>query len=125
MNISTTVDHALRLMLQLAATPNQTPADLARTLDLNRTAVHRLLATLQQRGFVRRAEGAAVYSLGAAILLLADAVEPDVARIARDVMEHLSADTAETVVLFVPEAASKDPRVVAVDQVETNSHVLR
>ncbi|ANY22530.1 IclR family transcriptional regulator [Gordonia terrae] len=125
MNISTTADQALRVLIELGSTPNQSPAELARALDLNRTAVHRLLATLHARGFVRRVGGTAIYSLGPTVLRLADSVEPDVQQVARPILERLSEQTSETVLLFVPDLAGPEPHAVAVDQVETHAHVLR
>ncbi|MCJ0977439.1 IclR family transcriptional regulator [Rhodococcus sp. ARC_M12] len=125
MNISSTVDQALRILIQLGETPDQSPADLGRALDMNRTAVHRLLATLHGRGFVRRHNGAAIYSLGAAVLRLADSIEPDVQQVARPIIERLGDLTGETVVLFLPDLTGPEPSAVAVDQVQTGSHVLR
>lgn len=125
MNISSTVDQALRLLVHLAETPQQTPADLARDLDMNRTTVHRLLATLHGRGFVTRVDGAAVYSIGPTVLHMAESVGPNIRSVSRPVLEHLSATTTETVLLFAPEFAGRPPQAIAVDQVETRAHIVR
>lgn len=113
------------MLLQLARTPKQTPSDLARTLELNRTAVHRSLATLEARGFVRRLSGESVFVLGAAILELAQSVEPDIRAAARPVMDELAAECGETVLLFLAEESPSGPVVTAVEQVHAESHVLR
>ncbi|WP_169515233.1 IclR family transcriptional regulator [Gordonia shandongensis] len=125
MNISSTVDQALRLLVHLAESPNRTPAELARELDMNRTTVHRLLATLHGRGFVHRVDGAAVYSIGSTVLRIAESVGPDIRAISHHVIEDLSERTGETVLVFVPEFGGRRPQAIAVDQVETRTHVVR
>ncbi|MCF8587446.1 IclR family transcriptional regulator [Gordonia liuliyuniae] len=125
MHISSTVDQALRLLLHLTDSPDQTPADLARDLDMNRTTVHRLLATLHGRGFVTRVGGAAVYSIGPTVLRMAESVGPDIRTVAHHVVEQLSEKTSETALLFVPEFSGRRPQAIAVDQVETRAHVVR
>lgn len=68
------VDHALRLMTQLAeAGEAQNVSDLARALDLPRPTLYRLLATLQEHGIVvrdgtRYRLGLRLLELGATVL---------------------------------------------------------
>ena len=57
MEISKTADEALQVLLELGRRGGRTPADLARALDMNRTVVHRHLATLAARGMTSRQIG--------------------------------------------------------------------
>jgi IclR family transcriptional regulator, acetate operon repressor len=122
--ISKTADEALQVLLELGRAGGRTPAELARALNLNRTVVHRQLATLAARGFVRRTGSDPVYVLGAAVLELAQSVEPAIRSVALPVMRDLAADTAETVLLCTPNL-STDPCVTVLDQVIAERHVVR
>jgi DNA-binding IclR family transcriptional regulator len=123
--ISKTADEALQVLLELGRGGGRTPAELARALDLNRTVVHRHLATLAARGFVRRAGSDPVYVLGAAVLELAQGVEPAIRSVALPVMRDLAADAAETVLLFTPNLSQDPPCVTVLDQVLAERHVVR
>ncbi|WP_423458317.1 helix-turn-helix domain-containing protein [Ottowia sp. VDI28] len=52
--ISKTADQALVLLAYVAEHGPLGTTELARRLQMHRTVVHRLLATLQGRGFIRR-----------------------------------------------------------------------
>jgi IclR family transcriptional regulator, acetate operon repressor len=123
--ISKTADEALQVLLELGRRGGRTPADLARALDMNRTVVHRHLATLAARGFVRRSGAGPVYVLGAAVLELAQGVEPAIRSVALPVMRDLAAGTAETVLLFTPNLSTDPPCVTVLDQVLAEGHVVR
>jgi IclR family transcriptional regulator, acetate operon repressor len=123
--ISKTADEALQVLLELGRRGGQTPAELARALDLNRTVVHRHLATLAARGFVRRCGTDPVYVLGGAVLELAQGVEPAIRSVALPVMRDLAAQTAETVLLFTPDLSQDPPCVTILDQVLAERHVVR
>ena len=125
MEISKTADEALQVLLELGRRGGRTPADLARALDLNRTVVHRHLATLAARGFVRRRGTDPVYVLGAAVLELAQCVDPAIRSVALPVMRDLAAETAETVLLFTPDLSQDPPCVTVLDQVLAERHVVR
>lgn len=116
---SRTVDRALVLLRAVGDYGPVSSAELARRTGINRTVVHRLLATLAARGFVQRAtEG---YALGTALVELGSRVQADVRERARPIMERLSAQFGETSVLTVPE----DLEAVAVDQVFGGDHMVR
>lgn len=99
--ISKTADHALAALIELGDHGPTPPAELARTLGLSRTVVHRLLTTLMYRGFVvRRAEG---YAPGALVARIADQVQSQLRRGALPVMERLADSIGETVVIHIPD----------------------
>lgn len=116
---SQTVDRALVLLLAVGAHGPATSSELARHTGLNRTVVHRLLATLAGRDFVRR-EGDR-YRLGTALVELGGRVESRLRERARPVLETLAARFGETVVLAVPEGRD----AVALDQVLGGEHLVR
>jgi DNA-binding IclR family transcriptional regulator len=109
---SKTVDSALTLLTQVAdAGESPTAASLARTLGLSRTAVARLLATLEAHGLVRRTGPG--WGPGLGLLALAAGVEPELRTLARAELEGLAARFGETAVLSVRDG----DEAVAVDQV--------
>ncbi len=116
---SQTVDRALVLLRAVGEHAPVTSSELARRTGLNRTVVHRHLATLAARGFVRRDPGG--YALGTALVELASLVEAGVRQRARPVLEALTARFGETAVLAVPEGG----HAVAVDQVLGQGHLMR
>jgi DNA-binding IclR family transcriptional regulator len=50
--------------------PSISPPDMARELKIPRSTVHRLLQTLEEMGFLRRAENGGTYVLGPAVLTI-------------------------------------------------------
>ncbi|MER5934176.1 IclR family transcriptional regulator [Streptomyces sp. NPDC002054] len=99
--ISKTADQALALLLSIGEEGGATAAALADRLGMHRTVAHRLLATLEQRGFVgRRSDG---YELGLVLRHLAARVEPELLQVARVVMDELSATTGEATMLSLRE----------------------
>ncbi|MFT3865142.1 MAG: IclR family transcriptional regulator C-terminal domain-containing protein [Solirubrobacterales bacterium] len=96
---SKTADLALAVLLELADAGPLTPADLARRLKLNRTVIHRLIATLHGRGFVVRTDSG--YVPGAILVRLAERVQPELRAAAVSVMARLGAEIGETVVLHI------------------------
>jgi IclR family transcriptional regulator, KDG regulon repressor len=117
--IAQTADHALAILNELGEGIPLSPAELAVRLGLNRTVVHRLLVTLNARGFVLR-QGAQ-YRPGAAILHLAQLIEPDLRAVAGPVMRRLAVATEESIVLHIPDG--KD--AVVLHQVVADGHVLQ
>lgn len=116
---SKTVDRGLLLLRAVGEHGPTSSADLARRTGINRTVVHRLLATLQRHGFVRRsADG---YSIGIALLELASRVEVGIRDRARPVLEHLAGHLGETAVLSVVDG----DEAVAVDQVFGGRHLVQ
>jgi len=91
--ISQTLDRGLRVLDVLAATPDGlTMTELAARMEVNRTVVHRLVATLEARSLVRRgADGRLRVGLG--VLRLGAAVQP----VLRDLAVPVLRDLAEAV----------------------------
>jgi DNA-binding IclR family transcriptional regulator len=117
--ISKTADLCLAVLLTLREQGPQTAPALARAMSLNRTVLHRLLTTLQQRSFVIREGG--VYSLGPTLVRLAEGVQPRLRVAATATMTDLARETGETVVLHIAE----DADAVVLHQVLGASHVVR
>jgi DNA-binding IclR family transcriptional regulator len=109
---SKTVDSALTLLTLVAdAGDSPTAATLARALGLSRTAVGRLLTTLEAHGLVRHTGRGWTPGLG--LLALAAGIEPQLRTLARTELEGLAAQFGETAVLSVRDG----DEAVAVDQV--------
>jgi DNA-binding IclR family transcriptional regulator len=107
------VDRALRLLKAVAEsrTPPTLPA-LAAAADVNPSTAWRLLATLQDHGFVARSRGG--YVVGYATVRVAAAADERVlARTARPLLERLADETQEAVSLSVPQHRT----IVSIDHV--------
>jgi len=117
--IAQTADHALLILNELGEGIPLSPAELAVRLGLNRTVVHRLLVTLNARGYVLR-QGA-LYRPGVAILQLAQVIEPDLRAIAGPVMRKLAVTTEESIVLHIPDGTE----AVVLHQAIADRHVLQ
>lgn len=113
-----TVDQALSVLLAIEGHA-RTASDLSEVTGLNRTVVHRMLAALHARGFVRR-EGDR-YLPGAVFVRFATTVEPTLRTASRQVMRELTAATGETTVLSVVDHLD----AVAIEQVAGRAHPLR
>jgi DNA-binding IclR family transcriptional regulator len=116
--ISKTADQVLAVLEAVAEHGPVTPTELARRLRMHRTVVHRSLATLHRRGFVRR--GADGYVPGVANLRIAQRVEPHLLAAARPVLERLAHDHGETFILSVPDGGD----AVQVDQAVGSRHFV-
>lgn len=97
--VSKTVDNALSLLHILGDAGSSTAIELAKLTGLSRTIVHRSLITLEKQGFTRR-QGSS-YTLGLAILQLADRIETDIRAAARPGLEKLAAKYDTTSILVV------------------------
>lgn len=117
--IAKTADQALAILLAIAERGPASATELSRSLGMNRTVVHRLLATLQRRAFVRRQSDG--YVLGPVIVRLADLVEPILRRVAVPVMRRLANEISETVILSVPD----NREVVVLEQRLGGAHLVR
>jgi DNA-binding IclR family transcriptional regulator len=121
------VDRALSIMEMLARDGWSGVTEMARDLDVHKSTVSRLVATLERRGMVEQHPSTQRYRLGAAMLRLADGVRGDlaVAEVARPTCERLSTELDETVNLAVLELgevvnieqASLSTAIIAVDWV--------
>lgn len=117
--ISKTVDHALQLLLLLSDEEALSPAELSRRSGLNRTVVHRLLATLHRRGFVTRTDRG--YAPGAVLVRMADQVRPTLRSAARQVMHGCADAIGETVVMHTPDGDD----AVVLDQAVGMANLVR
>ncbi|MER7685748.1 IclR family transcriptional regulator [Streptomyces sp. NPDC097610] len=117
--IAQTLDRGLQILEAVAHTGDSlTVAEAATAVGLDRTVVHRLVATLAARGYLQRASTGG-YRLGPTCLALASVVT-DLRATARPHLEALREATGETVHLVV--LSGRD--VVFVDSVES-IHALR
>ena len=116
---SKTADQALALLIAVSEYQPVTATELCRRLSMNRTIAYRLLATLRQRGFVRRI--GEDYALGPAALHIAQRVEPSLREAALPVMRRLCDEIGETVVLQVVDGG----QAVILAQVIATQHVVR
>src|SRR5436309_9043082 len=93
------LDRALEILRLLGSEPEMRVTDLARRLEVHKSTVFRLLATLQEHGLVEQNPSTERYRLGYGLVRLAGSVvaELDLARTARPVLEELAARTGETV----------------------------
>jgi DNA-binding IclR family transcriptional regulator len=113
---SQTLDRGLRLLEILAEEPSGfTVTDLAHQLDVARPVVYRLLATLDEHGFVQRSDDGRI-RLGLGLISLAAHVHPVLVRAAtpilRDVADRIGA-TAQLVIADGSQAltmAVEEPR---------------
>ena len=117
---SKTVDAALTLLSLLAEHDDEpSAASLARVLGLSRTAVARMLATLEAHGLARRTDHG--WGPGLGLLALAAGIEPQLRALARRELEALAARFGETAVLTVRDG----DEAVAVDQVVGGNGVVQ
>jgi len=117
--ISKTADQALAVLEFVAARGPVATADIARELRMHRTVVHRSLATLAQRRYVRRtADG---YVAGATLTRLASAVEPELLGAARPVLDALAREHGETFILTLRDG----DEAVQVEQAVGGRHFVR
>lgn len=92
-----TVEKAVDLLEQIAASPEGIRnLDLARDAGLDKSTSHRLLATLQRRGLVRRDPRTKRFVLGARLLELATGTAISSTLVARPFLYELVAATGES-----------------------------
>jgi DNA-binding IclR family transcriptional regulator len=98
-----TVTNALRLLEEFRYAEQLGVTALARRLGLHKNNVFRLLATLEQMGFVEQVADNESYRLGTACLEIGQALgrTRTLTRLARSVLERLARDTQETAHLAV------------------------
>src|SRR6476660_3517683 len=77
--------------------------EIARKVDLHKSSVSRMLATLEKAGYVERDEGTGRYRLGLGLIALAGPLlaNLDVRRVALPELEELTRRTGETSALMV------------------------
>ncbi len=101
-----------------AERPVQGVSEIASALDLNRTTVHRLLATLESCGAVRRDPISHRYTISAGVLQFANVFHQtsNVRDIAHQAMVRLRDETGQTAALHLREGFER----VTISQVESN-----
>jgi DNA-binding IclR family transcriptional regulator len=100
------VDNAVTLLQLLSRGGPLRLVDAARELDVAPSTAHRLLATLEHRGFARRRPGSRAYVAGPAFQTLARDVlaEKDLGRLAQPMLDELGHTCHESVLLGVLES---------------------
>jgi DNA-binding IclR family transcriptional regulator len=117
--ISQTGDQMLAVLEIVAAKGPLTVSEAARESGLNRTVVHRLLATLAKRSYLRRTRDGFV--VGPMVLRLSHLADTDLRGIAMPMMQKLAQATGETVVLH---GLDRDEAVV-IDQALGEQNLVR
>jgi DNA-binding IclR family transcriptional regulator len=98
---SQTLDRGLRVLEVLAATPRgMTVTELAAAVEVNRTVVYRLVATLESHGLARR-DAAGLLHVGLAVLALARGLQPVLREVATPVLRALAEEIGATAHLTV------------------------
>jgi DNA-binding IclR family transcriptional regulator len=118
--ISKTADQALVLLAYVAEHGPLGTTDLARRLQMHRTVAHRLLSTLQARGFVHRVEGG--YVPGTAVLHIAQFVEPELIAASRATLNALAQEYGET---FILTALQGKYEAIQIEQAVGGHHFMR
>jgi DNA-binding IclR family transcriptional regulator len=87
----------------------QRPAEIARALGLERSAVYRLLRELESSSFVTREADSGRYAIGSGLVALSARVvrRIDLRGMARPIMEQLGQATSETISLHVRQGRSR------------------
>jgi DNA-binding IclR family transcriptional regulator len=93
------VDRALSILEILARRRDAGVTDIGKELGVHKSTAFRLLAVLENRGFVEQAEERGTYRLGFGIVRLAGAItaQLDLTRQSRGACERLATDLGETV----------------------------
>lgn len=118
--LSQTLDRGLLVLETVArADKGLTVAEIAAKLGLPRTVVHRLVATLETHGFVRRDETGR-NRVGSGLLAVAGAVEPLMRDLAMPVLRRLAEDVGATSHLTIRDGGE----AVAICVVEPSSTEL-
>jgi DNA-binding IclR family transcriptional regulator len=117
-----TLARGLRVVGFLVSEPEpQRPSQIARALDLERSAVYRLLAELASQTWVARDTESGRYSIGSGLIALSARVmrRVDLRRTARPLMERLNQATNETISLHLRQGLNR----VAIDAIPSRQAV--
>ncbi|MCA1023719.1 IclR family transcriptional regulator [Halobacillus litoralis] len=99
---SKTVDKALQVLDMFTLEhPKWGLRELSRALDMSHTIVHRMLTTLEERGYVYRSMDTQKYELGIKFLELSNIVEQhfQISEIIHPIMHKIASETGESVVM--------------------------
>lgn len=119
------VDNALRIMEAMSESEYELGiAELSRNLGLGRSTVHRLITTLESRGFVTQNPVTAKYKLGIKIVTIGGTIlqKIDIIKEARPYLEKLSRATGESShlallsgdeIIFVDKVSGSNPAKMA------------
>jgi hypothetical protein len=119
---SQTLDRGLRVLELLAETPDGlTVTELSSTLGMSRTVVYRLVVTLEQHAFLRRAPDGKC-RLGLAILTMGRQVQPVVRDVALPALRLLADAVGATAHLTIVDGAEALAAVV-VEPTRSDVHV--
>ena len=113
------VDRALDVLLCFSKSDDGLSlSDIARAVNLHKSTVHRLLASLQAKGFVRKYPHSDRYCLGWSVLELMSGIyqSDELSSVVLPEMTHLRDETGETVVLYVRSGHER----IRIQTVETN-----
>ncbi|MHA6260716.1 IclR family transcriptional regulator [Sporosarcina sp. CAU 1771] len=121
-NIIASVDNSLNILFSISENGNKSIRELSEIVGMSKSALHRILLTLERRGFVRQDEETKRYSLGFAILSLASALNYDleISKLAIDDMKSLRNEVNETIQLAIVE----NNKIVLVNVLE-GSDIIR
>jgi IclR family transcriptional regulator, KDG regulon repressor len=122
MMINQSLDHGLRvLLLYDTENPSFAVAEISRRLGFNQSKTYRLIRTLVRSGLVQEKPGTARYSLGMSALRMGLLAQQnfDLPALARPLMEKLSLQTKETVLL----TAVYGTRGICLERVESEEPV--
>ncbi len=117
------VDRTLDVLEALASRRGATGiSDLAQIVSLHVSTVHRLLATLVDRGYVRQDPDSSRYHLGSRVFTLANAADLhlDLRLVARPYLERMMRNSGETANLVT----SSETEVIYLDQV-ASMHLVK
>ena len=117
--IAKTADQALLVLSAVIDDGPVTAQEVATSLGLNRTVTHRLLTTLQLRGFVRK--DGSDYTAGPFFLKAAQRAWPAAYSRARSVIRELAERYGETVLLTVADG----DQAIAIDQAVAERYPVR
>lgn len=110
------VDRALRILQVLASNEKlMSLSKIARATSMPPSTVHRMLATMRTRGFVRHDEDERSYGVGLAVLPLAEAAKAQatISREAQPILERLAAEIDETASLVLLDGNSGTYSLIA------------
>ncbi|TDD51684.1 IclR family transcriptional regulator [Saccharopolyspora elongata] len=118
-----TLDRGIRVLWHLARRPDgETLTEMARSLGLNRNALHRMLEALTAHNLVRRTEDKR-YHLAYGLVELASAVDSDLRGLAYPIMAGLADAVDATVHLMVPVSDAEVQAVLVVEPRLAAAHI--
>lgn len=101
--------------------PRLTIPEMAQKLGLHRSTVHRLVLTLESKGWLRKIPGTEIFSLGIKIATLGRVADQGISsrQILRPLLEDLAKTTGETAILSLFDNGA----VVCVDKIESSQRL--